>query len=63
MAVSLMTIIRQINIDAYLQNDLFLANMKHWSNVGLLLRQRRRQKANSKPTLGQRLMFAGMYVT
>ena len=29
-------------------------------NVGLLLAHRLRRWANSKPTLGQRLMFAGM---
>ena len=34
-------------------------NMRRWPNVGLLLKQRRRQWANSKPMLGQRLMFAG----
>ena len=36
------------------------ANMRHWPNVGLLLGQRRRRWANSNPTLGQRLMFAGI---
>ena len=35
------------------------ANMRRWPNVGLLLVQRRRRWANSKPTLGQRLIFAG----
>ena len=34
------------------------ANMNRWPNVGLLLGQRRRRWANSKTTLGQRLMFA-----
>ena len=34
--------------------------MQRWSNAGLLLGQRRRGWANSKPTLGQRLMFAGI---
>ena len=33
--------------------------MRRWLNVGLLLLQRRRRWANSKPTLGQRIMFAG----
>ena len=33
--------------------------MRRWPNVGLLLGQRRRRWANSKPTLGQRLMFPG----
>ena len=33
--------------------------MGRWPNVGLLLGQRRRRRANSKPKLGQRLMFAG----
>ena len=35
------------------------ANMGRWASVGLLLGQRRRRWANSKPTLGQRLLFAG----
>ena len=35
------------------------ANMRSWDNAGLLLGQLRRWWANSKPTLGQRLMFAG----
>ena len=35
------------------------ANMRRCPNVGLLLGQRRRRWANSKPALGQRLMFAG----
>ena len=30
-----------------------------WANVGLLLGQRRRRWANKKPTLAQRLLFAG----
>ena len=34
--------------------------MRSWSNVGLLVGQRRRRWANSKPMLGQRLMFAGL---
>ena len=34
------------------------ANMRRWASVGLLLGQRRRRWANSKPTLAQRLMFA-----
>ena len=33
--------------------------MRRWPDVGLLLGQRRRRWANSKPTVGQRLMFAG----
>ena len=33
--------------------------MRRWDNAGLLLGQLRRRLANSKPTLGQRLMFAG----
>ena len=33
--------------------------MERWVNVGLLLGQRRRRWANSKPTLTQRSMFAG----
>ena len=35
------------------------ANMRRWLNVGLLLAHRLRRWPNSKPTLGQRLMFAG----
>ena len=34
-----------------------------WPNVGLLLGQRRRRWVNSKPTLGQRLMFAGVWLS
>ena len=34
--------------------------MGRWTNVDLLLGKRRRRSANSKPTLGQRLMFAGL---
>ena len=34
--------------------------MRRWPNVGIVLGQRRRRWANSIPTLGQRLMFAGM---
>ena len=37
--------------------------MRRWPNVVLLLDQRRRQWANSKPTLGQRPMFAGYHTT
>ena len=36
-----------------------LANMRRWPNVGLLLAHRLRRWPTSKPTLGQRLMFAG----
>ena len=35
------------------------ANMRRWPNVGLPLAHRLRRLPNSKPTLGQRLMFAG----
>ena len=38
-------------------------NMRRWSIVGLLLGQRRRRWANSKPTLVQQLMFAGIIFT
>ena len=41
----------------------FPANMRRWPNVGLLLAHRLRRWPNSKPTLGQRLMFAGLSVT
>ena len=34
--------------------------MGRWANIDLLLGQCRRLWANSKPTLGQRLMFAGL---
>ena len=33
--------------------------MRRWPSAGLLLGQRRRRCVNSKPALGQRLMFAG----
>ena len=36
------------------------ADTIRWPNVVLSFGQRCRQWANSKPTLGQRLMFAGM---
>ena len=36
------------------------ANMRRWPNVGLPLAHRLRRWLNSKPTLGQRLMFAGI---
>ena len=35
------------------------ANMRCWLNAGLLLAHRLRRWTNSKPTLGQRLIFAG----
>ena len=35
-------------------------NMRRWTNVGLLLAHRLRRWPNSKPMLGQRLMFAGL---
>ena len=34
--------------------------MRRWPNVGLLLAHRLRRWPNSKPTLGQRLMLAGI---
>ena len=36
------------------------ANTTHWSNVGLMLGQRRRRWANIKPTLFQSVVFAGI---
>ena len=33
--------------------------MRRWPNVGLLLTHRPRRWPNSKPTMGQRFMFAG----
>ena len=41
-------------------HDTVRANMRHWPNVDLLLAHRLRRWPNSKPTLGQRLMFAGV---
>ena len=38
----------------------FPANMRCWPNVGLLLGKRRIRWANSKPTLDQRPIFAGL---
>ena len=35
------------------------ANTRRWGNVGFMLGQRRRRWANIKPTLAQRLVFAG----
>ena len=37
--------------------------LRRWPNVGLLLAHRLRRWPNSKPTLGQRLMFAGLVST
>ena len=39
----------------------FPANTRRWLNVVLMLGQRRRQWANIKPTLRQRLVFAGLW--
>ena len=39
------------------------ANLKRSPNVGLLLGQRRRRWANSKSTMGQRLLFPDMKLT
>ena len=36
--------------------------MRRWPNIGLLLARRLRNCPNSKPTLGQRLRFAGNVV-
>ena len=41
-------------------NVVIPANMRRWPNVDLLLGHRRRRWANSKPALGQRLVFVGM---
>ena len=41
-------------------NGLIPANMRRWPTVGLLLTHRLRRWPNGKPTLGQRLMFAGI---
>ena len=38
------------------------ANMRRWADAGLLLGQRRRRWANSKPALVQRPMIAGINV-
>ena len=37
------------------------SKMRRWTNVGFMLGQRRRRWANIKPTLIQRLMFAGNF--
>ena len=34
------------------------AYTRRWPNVGLILDRRRRRRANIKPTLGQRFVFA-----
>ena len=34
--------------------------MRRWPNVGLLLAHRQRRWTSSKPTLGQRILFAGL---
>ena len=36
--------------------------MRRWPNIGLLLIHRLRRWPNGKPTLGQRLKFAGIVV-
>ena len=38
------------------------ANKRRWPNVVLMLGWRQRRWANIKTTLGQRLVFAGMYI-
>ena len=43
-----------------IKSSLLPANMIGWPNVGLLLGQRRRRWANSKPMLGQPIMSAGL---
>ena len=39
------------------------ANTRRWPNDGLMLGQRQRRWANIKPTLLQRLVFAGIWLT
>ena len=41
----------------------YSANMRCWPNVGSLLAHRLRRWPNNKPALGQRLMFAGIYIS
>ena len=36
------------------------ANTRRWPNVGLMLGQRRRRWASISPTVGQRIVFAGL---
>ena len=38
----------------------FQANTRRLPKVGLMMAQRRRRWANSEPTLGERLVFAGL---
>ena len=43
-------------------SDILDRNTKHWNNVGLMLRRRRRRLVNVKPTLAQCVVFAGMKI-
>ena len=36
------------------------ADTRHWPNVGSMLADRLRRRPNIEPTLGQRLVFAGL---
>ena len=45
-------------VDEYIVGIAHPANMRRWHNVCLLLAHRLRRWPNSKPALGQRLMFA-----
>ena len=38
----------------------FTANIRRWPNVGLLFAHRLRSWPNGKPTMGQRVVFAGL---
>ena len=46
-------------VSRYCFLDLHPANTRRWTNVGLMLAHRLRRWANIKPTLIQRLVFAG----
>ena len=55
------TYVNNYYTDNVVNNTYHLANITRWPNVGLLFGQRRRRWVNYKPTLGQRLMFAGLF--
>ena len=51
----------QQTVIAPIERLIIIQNTGADPNVGLLLGQRRRRWANSKPTLGQHPMFSGIY--
>ena len=59
--VALFPVTSILTPDARIDSDNISANTRFWSNVDLLLGQRRRRWSNSKSTLGQRLVSGTEY--